>query len=202
MYNNAYTPYKFRMVNSVYKYLFLVSFVTMQLLEFFAWRNMKNRRVNLFLSAMISLLLFLQPIASLMLLEKDSLQTTLIFGYLLFSLSILLFEIYSQREKSWPSIEKSILISVSPSGHLQWKQTNHPLFDNFTVFVWMCFFMFSFFYNGEIGTILFALILFVASVYGYYRDGSYKSMCCWVVNSIFLYFAFYLLIQAPFADCK
>jgi hypothetical protein len=174
----------------------------MQLLEFFAWRNMKNRQVNLFLSAMISLLLFLQPIASLMLLENHSLQTSLVLAYLLFSLSIFLFEIVSKREKSWQSIEKSILISVSPSGHLQWKQTDHPLFDNVTVFVWMCFFLFSFFYNGDYPTILFALILIAASLYGYYKDGSYKSMWCWIVNSIFLYFAFYLLIQAPFADCS
>jgi len=201
IYNNTYTPYKLQLVNNIYKYLFLVSFVTMQLLEFFAWRNMKNRSVNLFLSAMISLLLFLQPIASLMLVENESIKTTLIVWYIVFSFLVFLVEIYIKREKSWAALEKSILISVSPSGHLQWKQTDNPLFDNLTVFVWMCFFLFSFFYNGEFATILFALFLLAASIYGYYKDGSYKSMWCWIVNSFFLYFAFYLLIQAPFMKC-
>jgi uncharacterized membrane protein (UPF0136 family) len=201
IYNNAYTPYKIQPVNNVYKYLFLVSFVTMQLLEFFAWRNLKNRGVNLFLSVMISLLLFLQPIASMMLLENESLKTSLIGWYIVFSFLVFLVEIYFKREKSWGVVEKSISISVSPSGHLQWKQTHNPLFDSLTVLIWMYFFMFSFFYNGEFATILFALLLFAACVYGYYKDGSYKSMWCWLVNSVFLYFAFYLLIQAPFLEC-
>lgn len=201
IYNNQYTPYKLKTAHTLYQYLFLLSFITMQLLEFFAWRNMKDPYYNLFISFLISLLLFIQPIVSLFLLENQTLRNKLIGFYLLFSLGIFLFEIVSWREKTWSQIAKSISISVSPTGHLRWKSADHPVADNVAVFVWMCFFMFSFFYNGNIGTILFALSLFAASIYGYYKDGSYKSMWCWVVNSVFIYFAFYLLLLAPFWEC-
>ena len=194
VYNNRYTPYKISSVQTVYQYLFLLSFISMQLLEYFAWIYLDHPVVNKILSVLISLLLFLQPIASLFLLPKVSLRNALLVGYLVFSVAILLVELASWREKN-------LLIKVSPSGHLQWKGTQDPMLDNVTVLIWLCFFLFSFFYNREYGTLVFALGLLLASVVGYYRDGSYKSMWCWIVNSVFLFFALQLLIVLPFAEC-
>ena len=38
-YNNKYSIYKIKELNNIYAYFFLMSFITMQLIEFFIWKN-------------------------------------------------------------------------------------------------------------------------------------------------------------------
>ena len=46
MYNNKYSPYKIKELDNIYAYIFLMSFFTMQLIEFFLWRNLDNKELN------------------------------------------------------------------------------------------------------------------------------------------------------------
>ena len=77
-YNNKYTQYKIEMFNNKFVYIFFASFITMQLIEFFLWRNLNNPRLNNLFSIMGSLLLIIQPIASLLILKDDNLKYKLI----------------------------------------------------------------------------------------------------------------------------
>ena len=77
-YNNTYTQYKTPIFNNKFVYFFFISFITMQLIEFFLWRNIDNKKINNLLSMIGALLLLIQPIASLLMLKDDSLKYKLI----------------------------------------------------------------------------------------------------------------------------
>ena len=79
MYNNAYTPYKIPSCTGI-MYLFLASFIFMQLIEFFIWRNLHNAYNHLF-SVLALLLVSVQPLISLTLLPDTQLRTLLMVAY-------------------------------------------------------------------------------------------------------------------------
>jgi hypothetical protein len=74
IYNNEYTPYKiFRLENNVFLYLLFASVILIQLDEYFLWEaiNTKNEKNNHIFSVIGIILLFLQPIFSLLLIQSN-----------------------------------------------------------------------------------------------------------------------------------
>ena len=175
------------MFNSVWKYIFFISFISMQLIEFFIWRNINNNFYNHIFSTIAALLIFIQPIISLMLLPNILLRNTLLIIYLLLFIPYFTYKFIGNNMKS----------RVSTKGHLEWLffDTNMLLF-----FGWLFFFLFSFFYRRDFGVIMFGIVLFCLSCYNYYKDKTIGSMWCWVVNSIMIYYAVYLLLYLPFCE--
>ena len=186
-YNNSYTQYKIKHFNSVWDYLFFISFISMQLIEFFIWRNINNTFYNHIFSTMAALLIFIQPVISLMLLPDISLRNTLLVTYSVFFIPYFIYKFITNTMKS----------QISNKGHLVWLffDTNMLLF-----FGWLFFFLFSFIYTQNLYGLIFAIILFFISYYNYYNDKTIGSMWCWGVNSIMIYYAFYLLLYLPFYE--
>jgi len=187
LYNNTYTNYKIKFFNSVWKYIFFISFISMQLIEFFIWRNINNTFYNIVFSTMAAILIFIQPIITLMLLPNISLRNNLLLAYLVFFIPYFTYKFITNNMKS----------QISNKGHLEWLffDTNMLLFS-----VWLFFFLFSFFYTRSIGGLIFGIVLFCISSYNYYKDKTIGSMWCWIVNSIMIYYAFYLLLYMPFCE--
>lgn len=187
LYNNTYTNYKIKFFNSAWNYIFFISFISMQLIEFFIWRNINNTFYNIVFSTMAAILIFIQPIITLMLLPNISLRNNLLLAYLIFFIPYFTYKFITNNMKS----------QISNKGHLEWLffDTNMLLFS-----VWLFFFLFSFFYTRSIGGLIFGIILFCISSYNYYKDKTIGSMWCWIVNSIMIYYAFYLLIYMPFCE--
>ena len=73
-YNNAYTQYKMPEFNNIYVYLFFLSFISIQLIEFFIWRNINDKSLNQFFSIAGMLLVTVQPIISLMMLKDETIK--------------------------------------------------------------------------------------------------------------------------------
>jgi hypothetical protein len=186
-YNNTYTQYKITDFNGVWMYLFFISFISMQLIEFFIWRNINNTFYNHIFSTIAAILIFIQPIISLMLLPNISLRNNLIVMYSVFFIPYFTYKFITNK----------MMTKISNKGHLSWL-----FFDtNILLYVgWLLFFLFSFFYSRWILGPTFGIVLFCISYYNYYEDKSIGSMWCWVVNSIMLFYAFYLLLYLPF--CK
>ena len=187
LYNNTYTQYKITDFNDVWHYIFYISFISMQLIEFFIWRNIDNKFYNHIFSTMAAVLIFIQPIISLMLLPNISLRNNLLSAYSVLFIPYFIYKFITNNMKS----------EISNKGHLVWLffDTNMLLF-----FGWLFFFLFSFFYTRSISTIIFGIVLFSISYYNYYKDKTVGSMWCWVVNSIMIYYAFYLLLYLPFYE--
>ena len=187
IYNNLFTKYKIQELNNTFVYLFIASVVFMQLIEFFIWKNINNKFYNNMFSIMATLLLLLQPIASIMILSNIQLRNILLFLYLLLAIP---FSIYKFSTKYSHSV-------ISKSGHLQWKffGTNPIIW-----ITWLFFFVFSFIYEKRWFGIIFAIVALIITFINYNNDDTVWSMWCWSVNSIMIYYAIYLLIYLPFLE--
>lgn len=192
-YNNTYTKYKIKDFNSVWVYLFFSSFILMQLIEYFIWRNIHNEFYNkVFTTLAILLVLIAQPISSNMLIRDKQFQTNMLILYLVLFVPFIIYRFTT----------KDIHSTVSKLGHLKWNAIvdSKNSFSYLIMAVWLFFFLFPLFYQGAVYGFLFGIISLLVIVYNYLQDGSIESMWCWIVNSIMLYLLAYLLLYLPFVN--
>lgn len=190
IYNNTYTQYKINELDNIWMYLFFASFIFMQLIEYFIWRNINDPVYNNLFSIMATLLLFIQPIASTMLITNNTVRTNILLLYLILSVPLMTYRLFTKKINS----------TVSPLNHLKW---NFIFYENSTIenifyIGWFIFFLFPLFYQGNTFGLLFGLLTFMVVLYNYYKDKTVNSMWCWIVNSLMIYYAGYLLLYLPF----
>ena len=196
IYNNAYTQYKIKDLNNPWMYLFFASFIFMQLIEFFIWRNIDNKFYNNIFSTMAAALIIFQPLASLMLLSNVSLRNTLLSIYIATAVPYFIYKFLTHTMHS----------TVSKNGNLNWvfSDPNGVFFGNtpFAFVCWLFFFLFSLFYERKWSGFLFGFLSMCIFYYNYAKEQTFGSMWCWIVNSIMIYYAFYLLLYLPFCEKK
>ena len=186
IYNNAYTQYKIQELNSFWVYVFILSIISMQLVEFFIWRNIKNSFYNRVFTWIANLLLLSQPAFSLMLLPNIKMKTILLSVYLVLVSIYIIHQIMTF----------DIHTTVSTMGHLQWNSSK--LSKLLIWVVWLFFFFFSLVYLNKIRGILFGALLLLVSYYNFSKDNTMGSMWCWFINFGAVYYAFVLLFYLPF----
>lgn len=189
IYNNAYTPYK--IPNMAWPvYLFMFSFIIMQLNEYFLWRNLKDTDYNRAFSIAGIFILFFQPVFSLMMIEGNPLLSVrLIFAYLLGAIPFMMYNITHSPLKT----------DVSKEHHLlwRWSQEDMPIINYVTYAIWLFFLFFSMVYNGWWLFAGFGAFTYLYMLFRYVKTGTVGSMWCWVINSAFLLFAFLILLYYP-----
>ena len=190
MYNNKYTQYKIQELNNIWVYLFFISFILMQIIEYFIWKNINEPFYNKLFTILATLLLLVQPIASTMLITNKIVRSNLLTLYLVLSIP---FSIYR-------FMTRNIYSSVSPLGHLNWNLLldKKSKLDNLIMTLWFIFFLFPLFYQGYRYGFLFGFLTLLFIMYNYSKDGTVGSMWCWIVNSIMVFYASYLLLYLPF----
>ena len=187
LYNNLFTKYKIKEFNNTFDYLFIASFVFIQLIEFFIWKNINNKFYNNIFSITAQLLFVIQPIISIMILSNIKLRNLLL---ILYSLLAIPYSIYKFSTKYIHSV-------ISECGHLRW-----DFFDGPPIIwlIWLFFFLFSIIYEKGLVGIIFGLVTLLITIINYKNDNSVGSMWCWGVNSIMIYYSVYLLIYLPFLE--
>jgi hypothetical protein len=184
MYNDRYTPYKTTLTNNVFFYFFILSFASMQLIEYFLWKNINNKKAVQTISVWGQLLILLQPVASLLMLKNEGLKAVMLLAYVIpFGLLFL-----TSTKKYTTTVR---------NGHLHW---DWMPFTVFTECAWLFFLFFSFVVNGYYPYFLAALALFVLSYWSYHKNGTMGSLWCWSINLFMFYFAVQLLIVLPFQE--
>jgi len=93
-----------------------------------------------------------------------------------------------------------IYSDVSSLGHLHWNNLTGEknVTDNIYFFIWILFFLFPLFYEYYYYGFLFGFLTLIIILYNYFKDNTFGSMWCWVVNTVMLYYAAYLLFYLPF----
>jgi hypothetical protein len=190
-FNNKYSSYKIDVFKNAYAYLFMLSVISMQFLEFLLWRNINNPLINQIVSTLGLILLALQPFTSLLLINDIKLRNKLLGIYSVSSLIFLLYTIYSTK----------IHTKISKAGHLAWYWTNSkvPLLNMIALIFYLIFLFFPIMYNKYYTIIAFLFIFFVIKYY-YDKDGSANSIWCFFVNIIMLYFLAQILLILPFNE--
>lgn len=184
VYNNERTPYKLPGWNGFY-YFFILSFILMQLVEFFLWRNLSDPVKNRFWTYAGQLLVAVQPAASLFLLKQEGLRYGMLLAYVAFVAYI----------ASTANL-KGFNTKVS-NGHLQWNWIKMTWVELLT---WLFFLLFSLFYNKHFMALAVALALFTLSYYSYSKTRTAGSFWCWAVNLAMLAYAFYLMVVCPYKE--
>jgi len=180
IYNNHYTPYKLKGYN-IYWYFFILSFCTMQLIEYFLWTHLANKKLNYIFSVIGQCLVGIQPFVSLLLLSDMRLRQIMILLY-----SIFIGIVFITHEQIFKTSVKN--------GHLKWSWV--PI-HTYLYFIWMFFLLFSFVINKYYLAILVSLFLFCIT---YTTDGTGGSLWCWTINFSMIFYAIYLLIFLPLQE--
>ena len=196
VYNNKFTEYKIQELNNIWIYLFLASFIFMQLIEFFIWRNIKNKFYNHLFSTLATFLIFIQPIFSIMILSNKQLRNKVLISYLLCATCFYILRVFQRNSKF---MTKNINSSVSDKGHLVW---NFFELGPILLLIWLFFLLFSLIYEKKWIGLAIGIILLCISYITYMNDNSMGSMWCWMVNLVMFYYAFYLLFYLPFISHK
>ena len=187
MYNNTYTQYKILHMNP-YLYIFFFSIILMQLIEYFIWKYINHSFYNRVFSFAAFILLFIQPLASSLLIRKDSVKRTIQIIYLIIVLPIVMYIVSTH----------DIHTSVGSNKHLIWNFSKNKMEYVIGTIIWTFFFLFPLFYEKYYWEFCFGLMTFLVCLFLYNKYHTVESMWCWIVNSIFLYYAFYLLLYLPF----
>ena len=189
IYNNNYTQYKSWGLDNFWMYVFFASFILMQLIEYFIWLNIDNAFYNNVFSVMATVLITLQPAASLMLLSSTDLRNTMIGAYSTLAIPYVIYKLFIVKTNPHSEITKK--------GHLQWR-----FLDTTPIVpvIWFAFFFFSFIYEKIWVGIGLGLSAFALSYYNYKTDQSMFSMWCWMVNTVMIYYAANLIFFLPYKE--
>lgn len=185
VYNNAFTPYKIPGWN-VFYYVFVASFISMQLVEYFLWRTMGNAAQNKFWTNAGQALLVAQPIVSLLMLGDPALK-----GGLLLTYGVFIAHLVAKYDVA------NLSTRVAPNGHLHWQWAKVSWLERL---LWLFFLMFSLVYNKFYKTVAVGLFLFAVTYYSYHRHQTAGSMWCWLVNLSMLAYAVALLVVFPYME--
>lgn len=159
--------------------LYMQSFISMQLLEYFIWSKTFDNRV---LSIVGLLLVLSQPVFAILAIKQNHVKYIpwLLVGYA-FVLTVVLLYV-----KPWGSI--NFTTSPGPNGHLAWYWLDFPIAF---LLVWLLFLVIRYVLQQQWGSLLFTLVSFFVSLILYHKTKTWGSMWCWFANSI----AILILIQ-------
>lgn len=169
------------------RFLYLQSFISIQLVEYFLWTYLENDQWNRIFSIIGWSLIFLQPMFSILSIQQfDSYKYTAMFAYLIY-IAFVLFA-YKTEFKT----------VVATNKHLQWKWLDYP---SYIIFTWLFFFCFRMFFTHNYVTyfdLIITLFTFTMSYYYFQESKAWGSMWCWVANIIgfcYYYTLFMFLYQ-------
>jgi len=170
----------------IFQFLYFISFISIQLMEYFAWENLHDKKMNELLSKIGLFLIFIQiPFFVLSSSDVDNKLKTIIIGvYLMFSLFVI----------SYFTIDFSM--HKAPNGHLAWNWLEFP---TYIILIWLSFIFGLFLYQKQYLKFgLYAIIIF-AIYYTYYQTNTWGSLWCWIANLL----ALQLIIQVFMkSNCK
>ena len=162
--------------------LYYTCYISMQLIEYFAWKNLNNKKINRLISQIALLLIILLP-ALFIYAEYHGPHKLVLFGF--YSICVL-FAIITTKHIDFS-------INKASNGHLAWNWLNFsPLIE----FIWLAFILGVMLYNKE----YYRFIIFASVVgiiyYIYRKTGTWGSLWCWIANII----AIELIIMVFYKD--
>lgn len=157
--------------------LFSLTIVFMQLIEAIVWTWYDNKTVNFVASIAAALLLWLQPIASILTLESKMSITALQIYIGLTVLGNLLFMNVGELRETYS-------MSRAPNGHLQWNWLKKDWKTALSLLVYFVFLLGPLAISYQWTILALSLSTLVFSLFSFYKDNTWGSMWCWIVNYI------------------
>jgi hypothetical protein len=177
----------FNNVIKFYEYLYFLSFISMQLLEYFAWGNLNNKKMNNFLSKIGLFIIFLQPIFFTLSCDMDNkIKTSIIELYLVFCIFCLLY------------FPVDFSMNKEKNGHLAW---NWLRFPTIIIFIWLSFILGLILYKKEYFKFGAYSIIILSIYYTYYKSNTWGSLWCWISNILAIQLIFKVFFDTNMSNC-
>ena len=159
--------------------LFCLTIVFMQLIEYIVWTYYDDEDVNFKASIAAAALLWIQPIASMLLIPSASLKFTMLSLYTALSIAGA-FIMKDTLTKERYSMKRAA------NGHLTWNFLSKEPRMYASLAVYFFFLFVPILFTGNLDLLAIALATLGLSVYSYWRENTWGSMWCWIVNGIVL----------------
>ena len=189
---NTYTKYKTPLFNNKLAYLLIFVVVSIQLIEFFLWRNIKNKKINNYLS-IIGMAIIYAQILILILMIPDLNNRYLLLTIFIIT-SIIYFFTYTIKNYS------KIYTDIGKNGHLDWNWSKYNGYENIWIFIWLLFYIIPCFLIKDFILSFFILATLVFSLFFYLKSNTFGTMWCWSFNIISIYFILNILMIQPFLE--
>ena len=191
-YNNEYTQYKLDGFNNKYVYIFFISIILMQLVEYFLWKSIKTK--DKFLNWVFSifgwlLIRIIQPIAFLLVLPEKYTHIRNI-SATIYLLVLFIVSIYKYK------YNPTIFLTTVQNEHLYW---NWLYLDNYETIIYILYFLFLLSVAIIFPVLTLILVIFLAYLY-VFNHANWGSLWCWVTNSVFIYYLCKILFILPFTE--
>ena len=152
--------------------LFMLCFTTMQLAEYFIWKNLNTPYWNTVYSWFGLIILFLEVIFAIALMKASVVKWGLLIAFIVYSLIV------------WKIFIDQPFTKIGSDGHLQWKWVKG--YSLIIVLIWLFFFLTPLFLSGHYIVGWVAILTILISMIGYYQSGTITSMWCWIANITWL----------------
>jgi len=146
----------------------------MQLIEYFVWTYYDNPTVNFTASLAAAGLLWLQPIASMLTLETNQ-MIPFIQAYV--GLSFLAFLLPTKIP-----YEERYRMKRAENGHLQWNWLQKDVQTTISLVLYFIFLLAPLLLRKQYTLLSITLITLAISLFTFYKDNTWGSMWCWIIN--------------------
>ncbi len=167
--------------------IFFLVFSQMQLVEYFLWTNLNNKKNNEFYSKVGLFNICIQPIAALLMIDNFKLKIYSILIYLLF----LIYFFYNY----YNTIDFHTKIGIKGSLHWVWLPTEYNMKTAQFSFAWFFFFLLGVFLSKDIILIIFVISTIIFSMYNSFLNYKFASYWCSISNLIWIYVLLYIVYQ-------
>ena len=153
--------------------MFILSYISMQLVEYFAWKNPENTRIP----SMVGLLLIsLQIPLMINAFYKGPYKNLLYaFCFVISAIALLTTKINFSMHKA-------------PNGHLSWDWLNS--FSKIYLLIFILFYLGLGIYTNDLIAFFYVFSTILFSWYTYSSAGTFGSMWCWLANLVSVYLIF------------
>jgi len=156
----------------IFTIVFILSFAIIQLLEYFIWTYINNKKYLRFFGFLTFVVIFFQPI----LLLYVSNNMTLLKNYII--LQTIWFGIYIFVF----NLKFSFLPYVAKNKHLSWNWTDNNNYIAGFMIIYSVFYLWSIYKYTNIYIFILAIITLAYSIYNYKKYKTISSMWCWSAN--------------------
>jgi len=189
---NTYSKYKTKTFDNPLVYLFMFEVASIQLIEYFLWKNLKNKIWNEFLSKVASFVITAQIITLILMVNPLSYRYSMLAFY-----TIVLLSYFYYKASYDPIIFNT---SIGENGHLAWNWTASKYHGNIFLFIFMSLYILPLFFINNFLLSFFVIITLLFSLYFHKEDLTLGTMWCWITNFTLLYFIFDILFIQPFIE--
>lgn len=172
--------------------LYYMSFISMQLVEFFTWRNIDEKTIVYYLSIIAFSLIVLQPFLYIYAYESNERKRNILLQlYTIFAVIVIIVFI--------PYYNIQFYMSKASNGHLAWHWLDFPLW---ILIIWFTFIFYVIFMNKEYLKFI-GWILVIGYIYYIYRKtNTWGSLWCWISNALSIVLLYYVLQKSLGKECK